>query len=97
MIIPYPTWSRIMARAAVHPEPADLQAFALGSLSDDDSHVSVESHVAGCSTCQEMVAGASGDTFVELLRRAHARPVELKETLTEASVLAATPETLPPT
>ena len=61
-----------MAVAELHPSIADLEAFTLGAL-DDPSFAAVEAHVAACPACQERAAGASGDTLVELLRRAHAR------------------------
>jgi serine/threonine-protein kinase len=63
-----------MAGADLHPDSAVLEAFTLGTL-DDASLAAVEAHLAGCPTCQERAAGASGDNLVALLRRAHARPL----------------------
>ena len=61
-----------MAVAEVHPSVEELVAFTLGSL-DDETHASIEAHVASCTSCQERAAKAPGDSFVELLRSVHAR------------------------
>jgi serine/threonine protein kinase/WD40 repeat protein len=88
-----------MAVAEEHPDVAVLEAFSLGRL-DDASLVAVEAHLAGCSICQERGSAVSGDKFVELLRRVHARtPDETKSVpLVQAplSVTGAEAETLPP-
>jgi eukaryotic-like serine/threonine-protein kinase len=67
-----------------HPNITDLEAFALGTL-DNASVASVEAHVAGCPTCQERAAAASGDTLVELLRRAHAQMGRRTDTVAEVA------------
>src|SRR5215212_147067 len=54
---------------AEHPSPADLRAFALGTLSDE-AHSSVEPHLAECSDCQQAAAATPDDTLVTLLRSA---------------------------
>jgi WD40 repeat protein len=54
---------------AEHPSPADLRAFALGTLSDE-AHSSVESHLADCPDCQQAAATTPDDTLVTLLRSA---------------------------
>ncbi len=55
-----------------HPKPAELEGFAQGTLSAE-ALAAVESHLAGCSRCRDLVAGAGNDALVELLRRAHHR------------------------
>src|SRR6516162_5648061 len=61
-----------MAVAEVHPSAEELAAFTLGTLGEE-THASIEAHVAACASCQERAAVAPGDTFVEPLRRVHAR------------------------
>jgi hypothetical protein len=67
-----------------HPNSAAVEAFALGTL-DNDSLASVEAHVAGCPTCQERAAAASGDTLVELLRRVHTQIARRSDTVAVAA------------
>jgi serine/threonine protein kinase len=83
-----------MALAGVHPSAADLEAFTLGSMGES-SLAAVEAHVADCPTCQEQAAAASGDTLIELLRRAHGRAVHQTDTLAEAAAQAQTEAPLP--
>ena len=58
-----------MPQVDQHPLDEELQAFALGRL-DDALFDVVESHVAGCSACEQVVSGISGDTFTALLQSA---------------------------
>lgn len=51
-----------------HPEPATLEAFALGRLSLGLME-SIEAHLSGCSSCGRRVQDAPDDPFVRLLRR----------------------------
>src|SRR5262245_30999212 len=81
-----------MAVADIHPDVADLEAFTFGRL-DDASLAAVEAHVTACPTCQERAAGASGDSLVELLRRAHGRAGSQNDT---APVIAAQGQTPSP-
>jgi tRNA A-37 threonylcarbamoyl transferase component Bud32 len=74
-----------MDEVDAHPSPAQLDAFALGSL-DDAALETIEAHVADCPTCQER-AGAAGDSLVDLLRQAHART----ESPRDAGAATATP------
>jgi WD40 repeat protein/tRNA A-37 threonylcarbamoyl transferase component Bud32 len=60
-----------MARLEAHPSVAELAAFSLGTLADG-AYSAIESHVAGCTTCQERAASAPGDNLTELLRSVHA-------------------------
>jgi WD40 repeat protein/serine/threonine protein kinase len=60
-----------MAAVEVHPSVEELAAFTLGNLADE-AQVSIETHVAGCASCQQRAALAPDDTLVELLRSAHA-------------------------
>jgi anti-sigma factor ChrR (cupin superfamily) len=39
-----------------HPEPADLEGFAQGTLSEK-ALAAIESHLVGCPRCRDMVAG----------------------------------------
>jgi serine/threonine protein kinase len=80
-----------MAIADIHPSAAELEAFTLGTL-DNASHAAVEGHVADCPPCQERAAGTAGDTFVELLRSAHARIARQSDTMAEAAAQAQTPD-----
>src|SRR5438105_11338928 len=82
-----------MADIKEHPNIAALEAFALGTL-DNDSLSSVELHVAGCPSCQERAAAASGDTLVELLRRVHTQLGRRSDTVAEATE-AETPGPVP--
>jgi serine/threonine protein kinase len=81
-----------MAATEHHPNRADLEAFALGTL-DNASVAAIEVHLAGCLTCQEQVAGAAGDSLVDLLRRVHAQSMHQTPTVSE---LAAQGQTTPP-
>src|SRR5687767_207610 len=63
-----PTRSRFMP-ALDHPSPADLQAFAVGALSDEVAR-GIESHLSDCPTCLAVAAAAPDDTLVTLLRTA---------------------------
>jgi anti-sigma factor ChrR (cupin superfamily) len=83
-----------MAIADVHPDIADLEAFALGKL-DEGSLAGVEAHVAGCPTCQELAANACGDTLVELLCPVHVQAVRQKDNLAEAAAKLPTPAPVP--
>jgi WD40 repeat protein/tRNA A-37 threonylcarbamoyl transferase component Bud32 len=80
-----------MLVAASHPNVSELEAFALGAL-DNAALAAVESHVAGCPTCQEHVAGVSGDGLVELLRRVHAAAGHRADTRTEVAAHVPTPQ-----
>jgi hypothetical protein len=63
--------------ALEHPSAADLQAFAVGALSEDAARA-VESHLSDCAACLAVAAAAPDDTLVTLLRTAetsHAGPV----------------------
>jgi len=55
--------------ALEHPSPADLQAYAVGALSDDAARA-VESHLAECPECLAVAVAAPDDTLVTLLRSA---------------------------
>jgi WD40 repeat protein/tRNA A-37 threonylcarbamoyl transferase component Bud32 len=80
-----------MAAAELHPNVADLEGFALGTL-DTASLAGIEAHVANCPSCQERAAGiVSGDTLVELLRRAHGRMSGASDTVPGVSGQAPTP------
>jgi hypothetical protein len=79
-----------MAAADLHPDSAQLEAFALGSL-DGDLLAAVEVHVAVCPACQRRAAAASGDSVVELLRRAHTRIAHPSDTWAEWARPAQTP------
>lgn len=59
-----------MVTTSLHPDLAQLQAFAIGTL---DGHLwdTVEAHLEGCVACQQHVAGAAADSFVAKLIRAH--------------------------
>jgi anti-sigma factor RsiW len=74
----------------IHPDVADLEAFTLGTL-DGASLSAVEAHIPNCPACQERAAGASGDSLVELLRRAHAHMAHQTDTLAEATAPGQTP------
>src|SRR5262249_12691145 len=86
-----------MPNVELHPQNDELKAFVLGTLDDEESYLHVEQHLPDCPTCQEAAAVVPADTLIKLIRRGHARPAALKETLTEALGQAATPDTLPPT
>jgi WD40 repeat protein/tRNA A-37 threonylcarbamoyl transferase component Bud32 len=79
-----------MVLADPHPSCADVEAFALGNL-DDGALAAVGAHITGCPACQECAAAASGDLFVELLRRAHARMVPQTDPLSRDVGPAQTP------
>ncbi|HZV05740.1 MAG TPA: hypothetical protein VE999_11710 [Gemmataceae bacterium] len=51
-----------MAVADVHPSVEELAAFTLGTL-DYETHVSIEIHVASCTSCQERAANARSDSL----------------------------------
>ncbi len=52
-----------------HPADADLDAFALGTLSDD-AQASVEAHLSGCPACVARAAETRRDPLTELLASA---------------------------
>ena len=58
-----------MAVAEDHPSVEELAAFILGTLGKE-TQVSIEAHVATCTSCQERAINTPGDSFVELLRSA---------------------------
>jgi WD40 repeat protein len=79
-----------MAVAEAHPSVAELEAFTLGSLSDE-AHASIEAHIAACTSCQERAAVAPSDSLIQLLRCAHARAGCQAETVTEPAGRLQTP------
>ena len=53
-----------------HPSPAELHAYGLGQLPNDQASV-IEEHISECEPCCETIADVSPeDTFVGLLQRA---------------------------
>lgn len=56
-------------RPTTCPDPSQLQEFALGKLSDEESR-RVESHVAECPVCEETISSMDGasDTLVRYLK-----------------------------
>jgi WD40 repeat protein len=82
-----------MTVAEAHPSVEELAAFTLGNL-DDEAQVSIEAHVAACTSCQERAAVAPGDAFVELLRCVHARAGGGADTAAEATAHGQTPVSL---
>ncbi|MFO0968778.1 MAG: serine/threonine-protein kinase [Gemmataceae bacterium] len=60
-----------MVQVASHPTPQELEAFALGRLSDDLFCV-VENHVSSCGDCEAIVSGVAGDAFTTLLQSTQA-------------------------
>jgi serine/threonine protein kinase len=79
-----------MAIAEAHPSVEELTAFTLGTL-DEETQTSIEAHVAACTSCQERAAVAPGDSFVELIRRVHARTNRGADTFAETAAQAQTP------
>ncbi len=76
-----------------HPDPARLVAFGRGILFDDEM-AEVESHVAGCEQCCQVLSTLPDDEFVGSLRTAH-NDLHLATSLWSASESsAATSETL---
>jgi hypothetical protein len=82
-----------MAVAEVHPSVEELSAFTLGSL-DEETQVSIEAHVAECTSCQERAAVAPDDTLLELLRSAHTYTSRGAETFVEPAAQMHTPVVL---
>jgi serine/threonine protein kinase len=52
---------------AIHPSPAELSDFALGSLDEKRAAV-IEAHVYGCDRCSKVVSKAPGDDFLRQLQ-----------------------------
>src|SRR5262249_41877092 len=84
---------RPMTAAETHPSVEELAAFTMGNL-DDEAQVSIEAHVAACTSCQERAAVAPGDAFVELLRCVHARAGGGPDTVPEAAAQGHAPASL---
>jgi WD40 repeat protein/serine/threonine protein kinase len=59
-----------MPQSEQHPNRENLQQFAAGRLSDEDSEV-IESHLLACDECNELLSCEPGesDSLVELLRQ----------------------------
>jgi serine/threonine protein kinase len=79
-----------MAVAEAHPSIEELTAFTLGTL-DEETQVSIEAHVATCTSCQERAADAPGDNLVELVRRVGARTGRLADTFVDTAAQVQTP------
>src|SRR5579862_6871442 len=77
-----------MAVADLHPNPAELEAFALGTL-DDAAQANVAAHLATCPSCQERAATTTNDTLVELLRRVHSKTTSQEKTARPEATLRA--------
>ncbi len=59
-----------MSQAAlVHPSPQQLAAFSLGRL-EEAAALPVADHLAGCTTCRQVVENTPSDTFLHWLRAA---------------------------
>jgi serine/threonine protein kinase/WD40 repeat protein len=52
----------------VHPDPAQLAAFRLGKLSDEEL-AAIERHVEECDSCCQQLKGVPDDSFVSLVRQ----------------------------
>ena len=70
-----------------HPSHHHLQAFGLGRL-DALEAGPIESHLAGCGPCRQVVESLSGDSLVALLRGS-SMPVETEPAALEATLPAA--------
>ncbi|MEO1529106.1 MAG: protein kinase, partial [Planctomycetota bacterium] len=71
-----------------HPSHADLHAFSLGEMDDDQADV-IDQHISECETCCETIAGLSSeDTFVGLLRDARQVVQGPDDTRAEAALMS---------
>jgi WD40 repeat protein len=61
------------AMLADHPGWEDLQAYGQGRLAPEAA-LALEQHLAGCSTCCELLEKAPGDSFLSRLRDAGSTP-----------------------
>jgi anti-sigma factor ChrR (cupin superfamily) len=54
-----------------HPSEEALRTYAAGCLEPAEA-ADLESHLAACTSCCDLVAGTAPDSFLTLLRLAHA-------------------------
>src|SRR5262245_52598770 len=57
------------AKAVTHPSREELSAFGLGKL-EGALAATIAAHLDECDTCRRAVEKVSGDSFLELIRRA---------------------------
>ncbi len=63
-----------MPASLKHPTPAELAAYSLGQLSEDEA-VAIDQHIGDCEPCCETIVGLSADdTFLNLLKDAKRVP-----------------------
>ncbi len=71
-----------MAGAILHPTSAEIEAIMLGMM-EDATFASVETHIMGCSNCQERAVATASDNLIHVFGRVHAQGFRETDTLAQ--------------